>query len=265
MSNSKRGVNGGAAKAGVECLLQIHSEIKRASQGYELPWPLLTLVDEESLGYLQNKGGVSFYYQWLALLVRSVRPTLVLELGSGFGVSAIMMSSELSGTARLVSCDVVSRLKCVPPVVAEDRRLNFYCGNDLDLTTFHDELPVGIDVLFIDTEHTFDQVSAEWRIYRHLCNPGAIVALDDIKMNDMARFWESLPYPKLELTEECHVSGFGVFQYSPGDQPDPMKAYREALQIAWERSRNAERDKAERAAGLRAVWTGLRRRPGRKG
>lgn len=114
------------------------------------------------------------------------------------------MRSELSETSRLVTCDLAPTLKFVPPAVMSDARLRFYSGNDLDLNVFSDELPVGIDILFIDTEHTFAQVSAEWAVYRHLCNAGALIVLDDIRMNDMPRFWDALPYPKLELTEECH-------------------------------------------------------------
>jgi len=178
--------------------------------------------------------------------VRLARPALVVELGSGLGVSTLLMLSELAETARLVTCDIAPRLKCVPPEIMRDPRLKFYSGNDLNLSVFGDDLPVGIDLLFIDTEHTFDQVSAEWRIYGHLCRRGALVVLDDIRVQDMPRFWDALPYPKLELTEECHQSGFGVFLYDAEGAPSPAEAYRQALRVVW-----ARRDPAAAAAGQR--------------
>jgi hypothetical protein len=50
-------------------------------------------------------------------------------------------------------------------------------------------------------------------IYKDLCKDGALIVLDDIRMNDMYGFWEELAYPKLEITADCHESGFGVFLY----------------------------------------------------
>lgn len=216
-------------------LRKIHEEIISSSQQYKLPWQLLSQVNEEYLEYLQNTNG-NFYYQWLALLVKNIKPNLILELGNCFGLSTLMMFSQLSETAQLISNDLTNQLKFVPPHVFNDSRLKFYFGNDLDLNIFGDDLPVGIDMLFIDTNHTFEQISAEWKIYKNLCNPGAIVILDDIRMNDMFDFWESLPYPKLELTTKCHVTGFGFFLYTSDSSPNPIKAYREALQNAFKQN-----------------------------
>ncbi len=222
--------------SGENVLKKIHEEIISSSQHYELPWPILSQVNEEYLGYLKNSDGNSFYYQWLASLVRIAKPNLVLELGNSYGLSTLMMFSELSDTASLISCDVVKQLDFIPPHVFNDSRLKFYFGNDLNLNIFGNNLPTGIDMLYIDTDHTFTQISSEWEIYKQLCNPGAIIVLDDIRMNDMVDFWNSLQYPKLELTEECHFSGFGFFLYTEEKQPDPLKAYRNALQKAFEKN-----------------------------
>lgn len=240
-----------------ESLLKLHAEIMVASRGYQLPWSLLTLVDDEYLSYIRNMDGGGLYYQWLALAVRITKPALVLELGSGLGVSALMMLAELLEKARLISCDVARDLKFVPETARNDPRIRFCCGNDLDLNIFGNELPIGIDLLFIDTEHTFKQISAEWNIYRHLCSPGALVVLDDIRMNDMPRFWESLPYPKFELTEECHSSGFGIFRYETDQRPSPVTAYREALRIVFERHNPEEGGRLERGVSTRSNWRRL--------
>jgi len=216
-------------------LEKIHNDINSLRQRYQLPLPLLCNINEVYMGYLRNSDGNSFYYQWLALLVRIVKPNLVVELGSGLGTSTLMILSELPKTVQLVSCDLYNRLDFIPEHVLGDHRLNFYFGDDLNLNIFGNDLPIGIDLLFIDTEHTFEQISAEWNIYKHLCNPGALIILDDIRMNDMYDFWESIPYPKLDLTTECHASGFGLFLYDPGNKPNPLNAYREALKISLER------------------------------
>jgi hypothetical protein len=202
---------------GENYLEKIHKEIILTSHHYQFPESLLAKVNDEYLEYLDNKHGNSFYYQWLALLVKILKPKLVLELGNSYGLSTLMMFSELSDEAKLISCDLVKQLDFVPSHVFNDPRLKFYFGNDLNLSIFGDDLPIGIDML-----------------YKHLCNPGAIVILDDIRMNDMFDFWESLPYPKLELTKECHFSGFGFFLYESDSNPNPLNAYREALQNVFE-------------------------------
>ncbi|MBU4464013.1 MAG: class I SAM-dependent methyltransferase [Proteobacteria bacterium] len=238
---------------GENFLKKIHKEIIMCNQQYKLPWSLLSRINEEYMGHLQNKDGQCFFYQWLAHLVKIVKPNLILELGSGEGLSTLMLFSELSDTARLVSCDLVNRLDFIPPDVFNDPRFKFYPGNDLNLNIFGNDLPVGIDMLFIDTIHTFTQISAEWRIYKHLCNSGAIVILDDIRMNDMFDFWESLSYPKLELTKECHFSGFGFFLYESDSNPNPLNAYHEALQNVFEQY-DLMKDEIKRNTFISLIW-----------
>ena len=245
--------------SGEKYLKKLHEEVISAGRQYELPRHLLSRVNDEYLGYLQQTEG-NFYYQWLALLVKIVKPKQVLELGNSHGLSTLMMFSELLNTASLISCDVVKQLDFIPPHVFNDSRLKFYFGNDLNLNIFGNNLPVGIDLLYIDTDHTFTQISSEWEIYKHLCNPGAIVVLDDIRMNDMFDFWDSLQYPKLELTEKCHFSGFGFFLYTEEKQPDPLKACRNALQKAFEKNDLIrERQKKDNCL-IANIWNKVARR-----
>ncbi|MBC8555035.1 MAG: class I SAM-dependent methyltransferase [Candidatus Brocadiales bacterium] len=239
--------------SGEKYLKKIHEDIISTSQQYKLPWPLLSQVNEEYLGYLQNTDG-NFYYQWLALLVKNTKPKLILELGNSFGLSTLMMFSQLPETAQLISIDLINQLEFIPPHVFNDSRLKFYFGNDLNLNIFGNDVPVGIDILFIDTDHTFAQISSEWEIYKHLCNPGAIIVLDDIRMNDMSDFWNSLQYPKLELTEKCHHSGFGFFLYTEEKQPGPLNAYRIALQKAFERYDVIEEEQIKGEGFISRIW-----------
>ena len=67
-------------------LYQLHKEIMLASKHYELPWHLLSKVNEEYMGYLTNSEG-NYYYQWLALIVKLVKPNLIVELGNSYGLS----------------------------------------------------------------------------------------------------------------------------------------------------------------------------------
>jgi predicted O-methyltransferase YrrM len=240
---------------GPDSLTRLHGDIVAASRTYQPPADVLSRVDEEYRGYIVNAEGRSFYYQWLALAVRLLKPSLAVELGGGLGASTLIMLSELPMAARLVTCDLRPTLKFVPASATSDARFRFVSGNDLDLSIFGVDLPIGIDLLFIDTDHTFVQLAAEWSVYRHLCNPGALVVLDDVLMNDLPRFWEALPYPKLELTRECHFSGFGAFRYETEARPNPLEAYRAALRVAWA----GAADREETSGRCRALATRIRR------
>jgi len=63
--------------------------------------------------------------------------------------------------------------------------------------------------MFIDTDHTYAQVSKEWELYRPRQSEQCLVVFDDITMNDMGRFWDELTCAKLETGGTYHYTGFG--------------------------------------------------------
>lgn len=78
--------------------------------------------------------------------------------------------------------------------------------------------PEGIDFLFIDGDHTYEGVKADFEMYSPLVRPGGLVALHDIcvhppRMNcHVDKFWEEIQqkYNTSELIEDVHQGGFGI-------------------------------------------------------
>jgi hypothetical protein len=91
-----------------------------------------------------------------------------------------------------------------------DPRLQVLVGNDLDLATFDGIDITQIDLLFVDTDHTCAQATKEWEFYRPFLSENALVAFDDITMNDMGSFWGPLDCAKLETGTQYHYTGFGL-------------------------------------------------------
>jgi len=149
------------------------------------------------------------YYWFLHALVLVTRPRKVLELGRCLGTSALFMLGALEDDATLITVDIEERasdlLHCL-----DDPRLRVLVGNDLDLTTYGDTDISGIDFLFIDTDHTCAQATKEWELYSPYLSENALVVFDDITMNDMGRFWDSLTCAKLETGGTYHYTGFGI-------------------------------------------------------
>lgn len=151
------------------------------------------------------------YYLYLHALVAEVQPRVVLELGTCQGGSALCMLLALPASGWLVTCDLGGPYPPYLREVSGDPRLRLVLGNSCD-PELYPKLGFGpIDLLFIDTEHTAAQVTAEWDIYRPLMAPGGVVAMDDIHMNDVGEFWDALPNDKVDTGEAYHKSGFGFF------------------------------------------------------
>jgi predicted O-methyltransferase YrrM len=65
------------------------------------------------------------------------------------------------------------------------------------------------DILFIDTDHTLEQATFEYATYAPLVRNGGIILFDDIHMNDMTAFWNTITARKIELNH-LHCTGFGA-------------------------------------------------------
>ncbi|MDR3690795.1 MAG: class I SAM-dependent methyltransferase [Fimbriimonas sp.] len=156
-----------------------------------------------------GRDNISGYYWYLHALVAVTRPKKVVELGRCLGTSALFMLGALDEDAVLITVDIEERASELSHRLG-DPRLHVITGNDLDLSIYDGIDISNIDFLFVDTDHTCEQATKEWALYRPLLSENAIVAFDDITMNDMGRFWEALPCVKLETGTSYHYTGFGL-------------------------------------------------------
>ena len=85
-----------------------------------------------------------------------------------------------------------------------------------------------LDLLFIDGDHSYEGVKADWEMYREFVRPGGIVAFHDINQGEwmnirgcqVGRLWAELMafsslYPELrpqEFNSKLHWAGIGVVQ-----------------------------------------------------
>ena len=152
---------------------------------------------------------VSGYYWYLYALVAVAKPKMVVELGRCLGSSTLFMFGALAEDAHLISIDIEERASELSHSIG-DSRLQIAIGNDLDPELVQSLGLTGIDFLFVDTDHTNAQATKEWQMYLPLLSENALVAFDDITMNDMGAFWSALDCPKLETGTRYHYTGFGL-------------------------------------------------------
>ena len=85
-------------------------------------------------------------------------------------------------------------------------------GDDLDMSNWKDIDLGKTDLLYIDSLHTEKQLRKEIELYFPFLKKGTIVCFDDIRMPELWPVWKDLPYEKIELTDPCHYTGWGICQ-----------------------------------------------------
>lgn len=165
---------------------------------------IFSLFNEEWRSYIEMPNN---YYKLLSFIVDQLKPKIIVELGAYTGASTVALLSSMEKDSHIYSIDKIDDWRFVDK---SDPRLSLLVGNSIELV---DLVPNNIDIIFIDTDHTKDQITKEWEVYRHKISPNGVVILDDIHLNDgMTEFWNSLPYNKIDLSE-YHNTGFGIFQF----------------------------------------------------
>lgn len=180
----------------------------------------MELVGSGQIAEVKNESdrGQSLYYQWLACLIKLLKPKQVVELGSAAGISTIMMATELSKDSVLYSVDIDPEIawkwmsRDYPQVVK-------ILGDDLDLSIFPKDCDLSqTDIWFIDSLHTEEQLRVELKLYTPFFKKGAVLVFDDIRIPGLDKVWAELPYDKHENTNPCHFSGFGVALYDTSSE-----------------------------------------------
>lgn len=151
-----------------------------------------------------------YNYVWSSALMDVVKPKQVVELGGAMGVWSICVLQNLPPESQLYSITlaehglefsyVVDTYYNFHPIIGDDLDLNNFKGVDLDRT----------DVFYFDSLHTNEQLTKELELYRPFFKKGALLLFDDIRMDELLPVWNALPYEKLELTDPCHFTGWGV-------------------------------------------------------
>lgn len=105
----------------------------------------------------------------------------VLELGVRWGTStACLLAAAEDVGGHVWSIDVAQ--PAVPDWWAATGLWTLTIGDDLDPRVAAAQ-PATVDVLFIDTSHTYDQTTAELRLYVPRVRPGGVVLLHDVELD----------------------------------------------------------------------------------
>jgi len=151
-------------------------------------------------------------YQFLSALMKTLKPRVVVELGGAMGVGTLMMLANADKECQIYSITLEEGGLEFSFIKKKYPNLHLIVGNDLDMENWPKDMQwEKVDFLYIDSKHTKEQLKQELDLYLPILKKGTIIAIDDIYLNDgMKKVWNMIYYHKIDLTKECHWSGWGL-------------------------------------------------------
>lgn len=156
------------------------------------------------------------HYKFLAGLVQTLRPKMVVEVGTFRGHSALSLLAA-SPDVQVTTFDVVAWTKQEGSVLRADDftdgRLKQVVGDlsQAAVQMAQADVLAEADLIFLDgpKDGLFEQAFVADLLPR-LTERRRIVGFDDIRMLSMVDLWRTLPYAKIDATSVGHWAGTGL-------------------------------------------------------
>lgn len=160
--------------------------------------------------HLHGRDDSNPYYDFLYHMSKEINAKVIVELGTDKGNSACFLAHG-SPNAKVITIGLPIN-EFAKETCSHFKNIEVMFENTNDLSVPEKLLSKyrEIDLLFIDTEHSFNQAWGEYINYGKLVRKGGIILYDDIDLkDDMKEFWTKLPEPKISLPH-LHWTGFGA-------------------------------------------------------
>ena len=168
--------------------------------------------------FIFNKDGNHGYFSLLHNLTSNIEGTIV-ELGNREGLGILSIYDALSENSELYTLDIVDDVRFINDKIKSDSRVHIFNDfNSLDADriekTFEKK---SISMIFLDTIHTYEQVTQEFKLWEPYMKDDCVMLIDDIRDympgRTKWRFHTELDYTyKYDVTEWAHNdTGFGVY------------------------------------------------------
>lgn len=162
--------------------------------------------------------GIQPYYYFLAGFVRHLHLRKILEIGTSYGGSMMAMHRGCELHQPGVELVTIDKIDIAGDGLTRLRQVQRICGDSTAPETLHKtraHLSTPIDLLYIDSKHSYEHTQRNIAIFGCCFHPRFII-LDDIHLNaEMEMLWSdiqdrygSLAYDVSDIAER--PSGFGI-------------------------------------------------------
>lgn len=175
---------------------------------------ILSEMPEVKHENLQGRGTAKIYYDFLYSLAKKMNPKKIVELGTDRGDGTCRFAHG-APEAKVItiglpeSPEAIKHCEPYPNIDVWFENTWDYDG-ELQKKVWTAEPEGFIDILLIDTDHSFRKAWTEYNKFGRMVRKGGIILCDDITIDDeMKKFWDKVPEPKVSLPH-LHNTGFGV-------------------------------------------------------
>jgi len=149
----------------------------------------------------------SIYYRFMKLLAAEIQPTNSVVLGVCGGGDCLHLAQGWPA-GQVYGVDYArDHVDNIKHVEATFPNFHFLWNDSIDVIKSFDKFSGPcVDILFIDTIHTYERTIREFYAWQRVLNPGAVVMLDDLYRDGMLAAWTDLPGAKIRL-DELHLGG----------------------------------------------------------
>lgn len=159
----------------------------------------------------------SLYYRFLKLLANWKKPALSVELGVCGGGGSLHLAQGFP-FGQVVGIDIVNDYpENIKHIEENFDNFEFMIGDSKQLAKTVYDLYGKVGLLFVDTDHTYQNTLDEWNAWEPYLEKGAIVCFDDMFRPGVSEAVKTFP-GKLYRFDYLHVGGeptdggFGVIQ-----------------------------------------------------
>lgn len=138
--------------------------------------------------------------------VRSIKAKNILEIGAEKGGTLWFWGHIVVPGGRVVGIDLQDR------TIVSDLKAQVVVGDSTRQETFDfvsPMFPEGLDFLFIDGSHQYEDVKSDYDMYSKLVRPGGLIALHDIRGEGVPRAWAEIKAQHSRHEESVHTIGTG--------------------------------------------------------
>lgn len=159
---------------------------------------------------------LAFYYRFLYELSKAIQPKWILETGTRLGMSAAQLAMGCP-SAKVITLDIDPHAKNRFVDEPNLKTLSNVIAITSDSRKAKELFPLEckqFELIYLDSNHVYDVVSPEFKIYGEMLAPGGVMVFDDITLNpEMVKFWSEVPSPKIELNFLHRLCGAGFGAY----------------------------------------------------
>ncbi len=155
----------------------------------------------------QSKGSFKQLYD----RIKAINPKRILEIGFRYGGTAKMWQHMLPPQGLVVSVDVGSAVASDRVDLSGQPEIKLVLGNSHDVEIIAKVKQYALfDAIFIDGDHSYEGVKADYENYVPMVRSGGIVAFHDHGHGPILKFWNELQVPgKIVLQDSLTI---GLFQ-----------------------------------------------------